>query len=92
MTTDRALPAILLALTVVTGVVDAASYLGLGHTLTANMTGNGVHRLRGRGGAGLVGRSIRRRAPGAFLPNTNATRHGLPLGPRRAPFARDAGS
>ena len=30
----------LLALTFVTGLVDAASYLGLGHVFTANMTGN----------------------------------------------------
>jgi uncharacterized membrane protein YoaK (UPF0700 family) len=32
----------LLALTVVTGLVDAVSYLGLGHVFTANMTGNVV--------------------------------------------------
>ena len=37
---DRALPAVLLTLTMVTGVVDAASFLGLGHIFTANMTGN----------------------------------------------------
>src|SRR5207247_4388757 len=30
----------LLGLTAVTGVVDAASFLGLGHIFTANMTGN----------------------------------------------------
>ena len=40
--TNRALPAVLLTLTVVTGVVDAASFLGLGHIFTANMTGNVV--------------------------------------------------
>ena len=33
---------ILLALTVVTGLVDAASVLGLGRVFTANMTGNVV--------------------------------------------------
>lgn len=33
---------ILLALTVVTGVVDAASYIKLGHVFVANMTGNVV--------------------------------------------------
>jgi len=38
----RALPAMLLTLTVVTGVVDAASYLSLGHMFVANMTGNVV--------------------------------------------------
>jgi uncharacterized membrane protein YoaK (UPF0700 family) len=32
----------LLVLTVVSGVVDAVSYLGLGHVFTANMTGNVV--------------------------------------------------
>ncbi|MFF4410738.1 YoaK family protein [Streptomyces sp. NPDC001262] len=31
-----------MALTVVSGLVDAASYLGLGHVFTANMTGNVV--------------------------------------------------
>ncbi|MER6354082.1 YoaK family protein [Streptomyces sp. NPDC001634] len=33
---------VLLALTVVSGIVDAVSYLGLGHVFTANMTGNVV--------------------------------------------------
>jgi len=36
------LPAVLLALTAVTGIVDAISYLALGHVFTANMTGNVV--------------------------------------------------
>ena len=40
----------LLALTFTTGFVDAASYLGLGHVFTANMTGNVV--LLGFGIAG----------------------------------------
>ena len=31
---------ILLAMTFVTGIVDAASFLALGHVFTANMTGN----------------------------------------------------
>ncbi|MFE4800617.1 YoaK family protein [Streptomyces sp. NPDC056708] len=34
--------AILMVLTMVTGLVDAVSYLGLGHVFTANMTGNVV--------------------------------------------------
>ncbi len=34
------LPPLLIALTAVTGVVDAASYLKLGHVFVANMTGN----------------------------------------------------
>ncbi|MEU1196779.1 YoaK family protein [Streptomyces sp. NPDC005813] len=33
---------VLLGLTVVSGIVDAVSYLGLGHVFTANMTGNVV--------------------------------------------------
>ncbi|UQI45290.1 DUF1275 domain-containing protein [Streptomyces sp. HU2014] len=37
-----ALPAALVLLTVVTGVVDAVSYLGLDHVFVANMTGNVV--------------------------------------------------
>lgn len=36
------LPALLLVLTLVTGVVDAVSYLKLGHVFVANMTGNVV--------------------------------------------------
>ncbi|MBM7171460.1 DUF1275 domain-containing protein [Streptomyces sp. G44] len=36
------LPPLLLALTLVTGVVDAVSYLALGHVFVANMTGNVV--------------------------------------------------
>jgi uncharacterized membrane protein YoaK (UPF0700 family) len=36
------LPQLLVLLTVVTGLVDAVSYLGLGHVFVANMTGNVV--------------------------------------------------
>lgn len=36
------LPALLLGLTVLTGVVDAVSLIGLGHVFVANMTGNVV--------------------------------------------------
>jgi uncharacterized membrane protein YoaK (UPF0700 family) len=39
---DGPLPPLLLALTVVTGLVDATSYLRLGHVFVANMTGNVV--------------------------------------------------
>jgi uncharacterized membrane protein YoaK (UPF0700 family) len=39
---DGRLPPLLLALTLTTGLIDAASYLGLGHVFTANMTGNVV--------------------------------------------------
>ena len=37
---DGPLPALLLVLTFATGVVDAVSYLALGHVFVANMTGN----------------------------------------------------
>jgi uncharacterized membrane protein YoaK (UPF0700 family) len=57
----------LLALTFTTGLVDAVSYLGLGHVFTANMTGNIV--LLGFGIAGAGGLPVL--APlvslGAFL-------------------------
>ena len=44
----------LLVLTITTGVIDAASYLGLGHVFTANMTGNIVFLGFGiAGGSGL---------------------------------------
>src|SRR6266568_2112734 len=43
----------LLVLTVVSGLVDAVSYLGLGHVFTANMTGNVV--LLGFAAAGASG-------------------------------------
>jgi uncharacterized membrane protein YoaK (UPF0700 family) len=36
------LPALLVMLTVVTGIVDAVSYIALGHVFVANMTGNVV--------------------------------------------------
>jgi uncharacterized membrane protein YoaK (UPF0700 family) len=37
---DSILPYVLLGMTAVTGLVDAVSYLSLGHVFTANMTGN----------------------------------------------------
>ncbi|MFG2835387.1 YoaK family protein [Streptomyces zaomyceticus] len=49
------LPPLLLALTVVTGLVDAVSYLGLGEVFVANMTGNVV--LLGFALAGTAGLS-----------------------------------
>src|SRR6266550_4131175 len=39
---EKILPYILLAMTVVTGLVDAVSFLSLGRVFTANMTGNVV--------------------------------------------------
>jgi uncharacterized membrane protein YoaK (UPF0700 family) len=53
---DGPLPQLLLLLTVVTGLVDAASYLRLGHVFVANMTGNVV--FLGFAVAGASGLSI----------------------------------
>jgi len=50
------LPQLLLAMTLVTGLVDAFSYLILGHVFVANMTGNVV--LLGFALAGAPGFSI----------------------------------
>jgi uncharacterized membrane protein YoaK (UPF0700 family) len=55
---ERQLIGALLALTFVTGIVDAVSYLGLGHVFTANMTGNIA--LLGFALAGATGLSIAR--------------------------------
>jgi len=52
------LPRLLLVLTAVTGMVDAASYLALGHVFTANMTGNTV--LLAFASAGANGPSVLR--------------------------------
>jgi uncharacterized membrane protein YoaK (UPF0700 family) len=57
----------LLALTFTTGLVDAVSYLGLGHVFTANMTGNVVllgFGIAGAGGLPVVAPLI---SLGAFL-------------------------
>ena len=50
------LVAVLLGLTVVSGLIDAVSYLGLGHVFTANMTGNVV--VLGFAAAGVPGFSV----------------------------------
>jgi uncharacterized membrane protein YoaK (UPF0700 family) len=64
---DGPLPPLLLLLTVVTGLVDAASYLNLGHVFVANMTGNVI--FLGFAIAGAKGLSIGASllAIGAFL-------------------------
>jgi uncharacterized membrane protein YoaK (UPF0700 family) len=53
---ERALASVLLLLTGVSGLVDAASYLNLSHTFVANMTGNIV--FVGFALAGAVGFSV----------------------------------
>jgi uncharacterized membrane protein YoaK (UPF0700 family) len=66
-TTSAALRALLITLTGVTGLVDAVSYLGVGHVFVANMTGNVV--LLGFALSGATGLSIAASlvALGAFL-------------------------
>src|SRR5258708_35733001 len=39
-TTEKVIPYALFGMTVVTGLVDAVSFLSLGHVFTAHMTGN----------------------------------------------------
>jgi uncharacterized membrane protein YoaK (UPF0700 family) len=53
---DSIPPLILLGMTTVTGVVDAVSFLALGHVFTANMTGNIV--FLGFAASGAAGVSI----------------------------------
>jgi hypothetical protein len=48
------LPLLLIGLTVVTGLVDAFSYLRLGHVFVANMTGNVVFLGFGLAGVGEI--------------------------------------
>jgi uncharacterized membrane protein YoaK (UPF0700 family) len=64
---DSILPLVLLGLTATTGMVDAVSFLALGHVFTANMTGNVV--FLGFAAAGVEGLSIGRSAAAlaAFL-------------------------
>ncbi len=50
------LPVLLIGLTIVTGLVDAFSYLSMGHVFVANMTGNVI--FLGFGLAGVGGISI----------------------------------
>jgi uncharacterized membrane protein YoaK (UPF0700 family) len=62
-----ALPAALLLLTVATGLVDAVSFLGLGHVFTANMTGNVVFLAFALAGADGLSVSASLVALGCFL-------------------------
>ncbi len=74
---ERALPAVLVGLTAVTGLVDAVSYLALGHVFTANMTGNVV--FLGFALAGAPGLSVMRSGMAVAL----GYRSGLSNGPTR---------
>jgi uncharacterized membrane protein YoaK (UPF0700 family) len=64
---DGPLPPLLLALTLVTGLVDATSYLKLGHVFVANMTGNVVFLGFGIAGAGGISVWASLTAIGSFL-------------------------
>jgi uncharacterized membrane protein YoaK (UPF0700 family) len=66
-TKEGPLPPLLLTLTVVTGLVDATSYLKLGHVFVANMTGNVVFLGFGIAGAGGISIWASLTALGAFL-------------------------
>jgi uncharacterized membrane protein YoaK (UPF0700 family) len=64
---DGLLPPLLLLLTLVTGLVDAASFLDLGHVFVANMTGNVVFLGFAIAGAGGISAWLSLVAIGAFL-------------------------
>jgi uncharacterized membrane protein YoaK (UPF0700 family) len=64
---DGPLPPLLLTLTVVTGLVDATSYLKFGHVFVANMTGNVVFLGFGIAGAGGISAWASLTAIGSFL-------------------------
>ena len=64
---DGPLPLALIGLTVVAGVVDAVSYLGLGHVFVANMTGNVVFLGFLAGGAADFSLALSLIAIGAFM-------------------------
>ncbi|MDX6369665.1 MAG: hypothetical protein QOG93_1167, partial [Gaiellaceae bacterium] len=58
---------LLVTLTLVTGLVDAASYLTLGHVFVANMTGNIIFLGFGIAGAGAISIWASLAAIGSFL-------------------------
>jgi uncharacterized membrane protein YoaK (UPF0700 family) len=85
--TDGALVPLLLALTVVTGFVDAVSILRLGHVFVANMTGNVVFlgfALAGSSGFSISASLV---ALAAFLAGAGAWGR-VPVAGRRAALAR----
>jgi len=82
-TADGPLPLLLIGLTIVSGLVDAVSYLGLGHVFVANMTGNVVFLGFVAGGAADISAALSTVAIGAFMAGAlassrlgwNASRH-----------------
>jgi uncharacterized membrane protein YoaK (UPF0700 family) len=85
------LPSLLVLLTVVTGVVDAVSYVALGHVFVANMTGNVVFlgfALAGAPGLSVAASLI---ALAAFLAGAaGGGRLGVVLGDHRGRHLRTA--
>ena len=79
LSTRHPLSRTLLVLTVVSGLIDAVSYLGLGHVFTANMTGNVV--IAGFALAGAPGFESRR--PEVSSPVTAGS--GRAVSPKRLP-------
>jgi uncharacterized membrane protein YoaK (UPF0700 family) len=78
------LPPLLLALTIVTGLVDAFSYLVLGHVFVANMTGNVVFLAFALAGASGFSIPASLLALGAFFIGAGAGgRLGIRLGAHR---------
>jgi uncharacterized membrane protein YoaK (UPF0700 family) len=82
---DGPLPPLLLSLTAVTGLVDADSYLKLGHVFVANMTGNVVFLGFAIAGAGGLSVGASLFAIAAFLAGSiGGGRLGARLGDNRA--------
>ena len=78
---DGLLPPLLLLLTVVTGLVDAASYLKLGHVFVANMTGNVVFlgfAIAGAGGLSIWASLVAALALAMGVQNATARRLAVP--------------
>ena len=85
------LPPLLVALTVVTGLVDAVSYLALGHVFVANMTGNVVFLGFAVAGAPGLSATASPAALGALLVGAVAGgRLGVQLGAHRGRYLRGA--
>jgi uncharacterized membrane protein YoaK (UPF0700 family) len=80
--TRRLLLSTLVVLTLISGLVDAVSYLGLGHVFTANMTGNIV--VLGFAAAGAAGFSVT-----ASLTSLGAFLLGAACAGRAATMVRD---
>jgi uncharacterized membrane protein YoaK (UPF0700 family) len=83
------LPSLLVVLTIVTGLVDAVSYLALGHVFVANMTGNVVFLGFALAGASSLSAPASLVALCAFLAGATAGgRIGVRLGAHRGRHLR----